>query len=424
MIQPRQKPLLSLLKAGVLLHISGYLLVTNVTLHRNLFYGMIVLPIVIISITKFSSVRRFVQKEPIIWLLIAVISFFAGSASWGLDLGQALKNSIYTLSFIGAISAVRLNTPFEEYREYLLLLAFTTTVYLLLVVTAFFLAGQFGSSRLESILIFLGIEGYGYLAEIGYYRGGWTVGFPRLDVGGNNLANPINAALFYGFNILTLLMYLASGPVHRGKLILILTSLALLFLGILLTQSRGPLLALILAMFVGSFALKSLSRIALAVVFTISIIVISIAAATSEFVAYTLRINSLTDSVRVHIYETCLKDGLNNPVLGIGFHETSKIVHPIHGNFAHCHNIFLDTFRQTGAIGLLLMVALLVSVALRVKLGNRTNFFWLVILLYGLFFLQFDGRLPLTKPTPSWLVFWLPIAMLIFPPNESPEDGN
>ena len=85
----------------------------------------------------------------------------------------------------------------------------------------------------------------------------------------------------------------------------------------------------------------------------------------------------------------------------------------IHGFFDHCHNIFVDIFRQTGADGVVSLHLLAASscskskdsAIRRVVLGGGVCLRHIV--------LAIRCRMPLTKPYPAWLVLWLPIGFLL-----------
>ena len=89
--------------------------------------------------------------------------------------------------------------------------------------------------------------------------------------------------------------------------------------------------------------------------------------------------------------------------------------------FQHAHSIYVSTFFYGGVIGLLALLGFLGLCAGRSLRANSSEIQALatMMLLYGVTVLLFDGDRILTKVDYIWMVFWLPIAMVLVADQEN-----
>ena len=419
--------LLKILHFGVLLHIAGYLIVSNVTLHRNLFYGFVVIPFVILGINKIRSLRLSKYDfKTLLTLLVVTLLYLTTTVLWGADteqtLPQSAKNLLFILCFIGSTALVFRETTPELQNLYLLIAVITTTLYLTLIIFSFWYASVHRDSEFEALVRQLGIRGYAELKNESYYRGGWSLGFPRLDIGSNDLNSPIYAGMFYSINLLAGIYLLTNNYLSKLQLAIVSICCVCLFSGVILTQSRGPLISLLLTLLFTALFNK---RVALHLFIgsTVTIIIMTLAALNFEALATSLRIKAVGDSVRVQILQSCISEGLASPIFGIGYSVNHTVLTPTAGTFAHCHNLIIDTFLFSGFTGAILVSLVIIAFARKALLQQRHSFFtWLFM--YGVVFFQFDGTYLSTKPNPTWLVFWLPIGVMLGGYNAQIENNG
>lgn len=119
-------------------------------------------------------------------------------------------------------------------------------------------------------------------------------------------------------------------------------------------------------------------------------------------------------SYRDEIWLSVLNDVVKTPWFGTGASRELVVLGEEGRIYSHEHNIFIAVLRQSGIVGLVLLLTLLVSLfQIAVKSDNREMSLWLLVLIFGLVALSSSGEYPLERPKESWLFFWLPIALLL-----------
>ena len=83
--------------------------------------------------------------------------------------------------------------------------------------------------------------------------------------------------------------------------------------------------------------------------------------------------------------------------------------------FWHPHNVFLSVWYQAGLIGLVLLVALVVALArkLRPLQGDRQTSYWSTIFIFVLLICLVDSPALVDRPATPWIWFWLPLAIAL-----------
>ncbi|WP_207713911.1 O-antigen ligase family protein [Clostridium gasigenes] len=125
---------------------------------------------------------------------------------------------------------------------------------------------------------------------------------------------------------------------------------------------------------------------------------------------------TLTFSGRRYIWEYALDKLTDNPILGNGFESTSYLLNnkvvPIYDRVAaHTHNGFLELFLQSGLIGLILGVLILViTFRYTFKLDRKEAN---VIRVYFIIFIIFNFMEPYIINSVSIITMWLPLIYVI-----------
>jgi|GEM_PF-2507885 len=119
---------------------------------------------------------------------------------------------------------------------------------------------------------------------------------------------------------------------------------------------------------------------------------------------------------RPQIWFTVMQDVLQAPLLGHGLLSDESLELVRSGRkllvINHPHSIFFATFFYGGLVGVMLLLALLIScfkVAIRLARQGRYEVFLLLLLAVGLGVT--DNNKLLTSPNPIWLFYWLPMAL-------------
>lgn len=103
-------------------------------------------------------------------------------------------------------------------------------------------------------------------------------------------------------------------------------------------------------------------------------------------------------------------DSIREYIFGLG------LVYKLHvPPTIHPHNVFADTFRFGGIIGLLLLVTQ-ISVVTRAFFLNKKEKHLIIILFWllaGIILLSLYGQQPLTRPGYIWFLYWAPASIIL-----------
>ena len=235
---------------------------------------------------------------------------------------------------------------------------------------------------------------------------------------GHRLTNPIDTGMVYGIAaVIALFFALDEQRINRS--IVYFCAFSLLVTILLITKSRGPQLALLCAstvlMAIRYYRWKRLAIYAA----TMSCLCLLLFYTTDIFTKVFSR--GFDVSMRDIIWRETITNGLNHFWFGLGM-EKKVLLHLSNGHsFTHSHNFMLDTFRLTGAIGLLLIVALFIyALYLGFKSPDNDLKLWALVLLFGSLCLMTNGSIPFNRPSHAWLAFWVPVAMIASRPRRDP----
>jgi hypothetical protein len=238
---------------------------------------------------------------------------------------------------------------------------------------------------------------------------------------GEGNGNPIDSAVIMGVSIVSA-WYLFPGRKWRAQLLLGLVMLGAFAL-MLITQSRGPILALGIALL--GMILMRRSRGDLLLLSLVCLLGGASLFLTDfhEFVDIRLE----QPDYRFEIWAQSLGQFKNHFWIGQGFHTRANI--PIQEGgvviqiVSHAHMSILEMFRVGGVIGggLFFLMLFMVFKGLRPR---QTGLFFLTWLVYGLLCLSTNGRLLVILP---WRIeffeFWIPLFLLYFCTHENGRHG-
>jgi len=183
-------------------------------------------------------------------------------------------------------------------------------------------------------------------------------------------------------------------------------------IALLLSQSRGPLIALAVALLIGAVWIRPSWKIismhlvaALALLFAIGV---SLQLDTIEALLFQ-RGTSFRDGIWLDVLQKMQQEP-GTFLWGIGMSGSTDINTAL-GEYHHAHNAWLDTLYRTGVIGLglaLVHLGLLMFGAFRTReLAPLT--LWLI---YGCGCLFVDSRTLFWEIDVKWLLYWVPAALL------------
>ena len=222
-----------------------------------------------------------------------------------------------------------------------------------------------------------------------------------------SVQNSVVAGILYGAALLYGVV--REWPAARSlpARLLILAAIAVLAAAVLLTHSRGPLLALAVTLAVGlAMAGRDGRRLLL-------LLIAGAAAAVSATIGWEALLER-GFSYRIEIWEQAIEQSMRTFWFGIGM--SSRVHFTLPGGFeaASPHNIFLSAFLTTGAVGLTLLVLMLAVLAreglacLRRDGDPLPAALLLYVVVYGLV----DRQLDLGNLSPEYFTVWYAAGLL------------
>lgn len=212
------------------------------------------------------------------------------------------------------------------------------------------------------------------------------------------------------YGVIALLALILAWRSERYPTALLFTLLALIpLLGMALSQSRGPVLALTIALLWAAWLLRPAARILFTQV-AIALMLLGVALLATPVEQLVLeRGVSLRDQIWIHVGHAMVNDPLSF-LWGIGMSDSTAIP-TSHVVFHHAHNAWLDIFYRTGALGLVLALVHLALLLFSPQSSPQIRILrvWLV---YGCLCLAVDARSLFWEIDAKWLLYWVPAALL------------
>jgi len=247
-------------------------------------------------------------------------------------------------------------------------------------------------------------------------------------VGVGTLEHPNPSAAVYGF-FAVLAVGLLFGEESLWLKIIYLLSAGALLCFVWLTQSRGGLVAVVMAFTALLFpARPKRTLIILASLAGIVALVVFL------FPQWFTSLSERGTSSRLLIWSTVLSQVFEMPFFGHGYLvDHSVFIVSQHARHAFAHDAYLASLRDGGIIGLALMLIMLGSACrLALRIGReKGSYVYFSLLVFGLVYMIFDTDRLLTRPRELWVVLWWPLALVLSdsvvpvrgPLSESVNDG-
>jgi O-antigen ligase len=265
---------------------------------------------------------------------------------------------------------------------------------------------------LDSILKLICIgAGIAAIASIPYWYQQHPFPNSRL-IGIGIIENPNPSSFVYGTFAILSYYYAWQSSNFASRLVFIVCTATLLVF-VILTQSSTGIIATHLSLLLLTVLLPRNKQVAAGILIILGTLIMS------YLLASPLRLSQLTTISfleRTHIWKHALDLILTSPLIGQGY-QTEFLVRTPNSTavYTSAHNTFIATLRDGGLIGLGLQL-LLLATAVKTSLAehiDRKNPLYLVLLVFGsICMLTATDRL-ITRPRELWVIFWLPLAMLI-----------
>lgn len=362
-----------------IIFLSGFFFFPDDHLHRHFFYFFVLIPFLFELDLTFIK-NCFKSKVFIISLIFLI--YFGISILW-------TQKKVITI---------------EEYYD-------TLRYFLLLV--AFFMMIMYLDKKNENFFyqivlwmsIFASISAI--ISTILFYH---SHVFPTDRVNGFNyyLKYTVIAATYFAF-IAVGTIYLALKERIYWKKICFLFITLIILIFVLLTQSRGPLLALIIAILTGLALEKRWKLICLVFLLAIGWL------AVVNFSDIGIQNYIFRGSIpfRFAIWKATFLRILNSPWFGEGY-LTNIEINALNQLWTHPHNIILFVLLKSGIIGIILFFILVIISFIKAfrYFTHSTNWIFLSLLLFTVLASSSDNMRLLYKPVVSWIIFWFPVAMI------------
>ena len=329
---------------------------------------------------------------------------------------QLHKNKLFILIFIFFIYSLLTVFWGDDYQADLLVKYLKRVAVLLVLFYAInHILLHYPSS--EKILFVLLMMGGGVLASYSmlvYFQKGLYLEdeiVSRLKLWGG-LNDPISSAMVFGaLFLLSARAYL----IEKNKYLLMLyLLLSLIFVvEILLTKSRGPLLALLLSTPLLFFIIKPLGYRRVFYPLFLLVMLFLALALFSDFFDIVFSRLSIASSRDV-IWRDSINLSLEKPWFGYGLGSEFKFFVPYTDSYVtHSHNFILSTWLYAGIPGVVL-VAAIIYYALKICFLHRKEDFSIlgVVLIFGVFCLLINSAYPVSRANERWFIFWIPLAFI------------
>lgn len=361
------------------------------SLLRALFYVSIPFLLTLLYKNR-QEVKQLISQDKIIWRIIAVfLVFMSASVLWS-DNGEKIryfsKGKLFLILGLTTLSTFYITYKYPKFSN---------------VIKNCFIFGA-----VSSAIILL-------LPDLKTYDLEW--GQQRLE-GMGRAANPVQASLLYGLAIIAIIFGSFSNQYSRTKIYLIKALLVLPPLEVMLmTQSRGPFLSLIVT-FAILFILSFKSRIKAALFLCIGMGILAV----PSYIA--LKHTDILDrktSGRFEIWNTAIDQIEEKPIFGNGLAVTNRYTFKAEDGTtqpaSHIHSLYLSTLFQGGIVGLVLLLSLYFLLAkryLELTANQAADYMWIGgwVVMGAAFGLTDFGGIIMNLST-EWLVFWWPIGLVL-----------
>ncbi|WP_406820151.1 O-antigen ligase family protein [Pseudomonas sp. KnCO4] len=280
-------------------------------------------------------------------------------------------------------------------------------LYILVFLLAFPLLAQLGQARIRQLLL-VGSALLAVAALVSVVHFYAMQGYPLLArlQGIGEISHPILGAYVIGSAVLVLLY---QPPRQRGLQLAWLAALACLGLFVMLSQSRGAVLALALTVILAPLWFRDRHSRVFAML-------AALATGLALYFLYDL-IAHRGSSYRPEIFHSAIDMIAAHPWTGLGLGAAYDVTV---GNrhFDHTHNMFTHVAVELGLPGMLLWVMVWLYTLGEIVRARGTLFgkvllgFWV----YSTLAMQFDAASLTGTPRAEWFISWLPVGLVMLLP--------
>ncbi|HDC4442964.1 TPA: O-antigen ligase family protein [Enterobacter cloacae] len=193
----------------------------------------------------------------------------------------------------------------------------------------------------------------------------------------------------------------------------------LLLVCLILTQSRGPFLSMIVATIVAFLCKPKWNFKLLAGSLIVLLAIGSILYFSGFFDIFIKRAeeSSRAGSVRFGIWLNAFEVAKQKMIFGWGFNKELEFINGYGQPVTTTHSLYLATFLKGGIVGLLLLLSMILFAGrqcLRHLAANHKA--EIAVIVFALMFYVTQGMFVISNPREYWVLFWLPLAIIFSTP--------
>lgn len=196
---------------------------------------------------------------------------------------------------------------------------------------------------------------------------------------------------------------------------------------ILLTQSRGPLLSLVVAL-LPLLLLKPAIRKHHILIFScfLVLLIAFVVMMNFEFILLNRFEDAYQQSfIRFGIWLHTLDLIRMHPVFGWGFDKELQFVSSIQQHITTTHSLYLSTLLKGGLVGfLLLFTVLMYGLYMAWRHLICRHYFEASLFLFMIFFYATQGMFVIGNPGVTWYLFWFPLAVVLSLPADKTRSNQ
>lgn len=280
-------------------------------------------------------------------------------------------------------------------------------VYILLFLLAFPLLAQAGLSRgLRLLQVGAGLLALAALLSIVYFYGFEARRLVQRLQGLGEISHPILGAYVIAAAVFWLLYEIPRSNAARVSWVL---ALACLGAFVVLSQSRGAAVALVLSVMLAPLWFRDRTSVVFAVL-------AAIATGVAFYLMHDL-IMMRGSSYRPEILQSATQMIAAHPWAGLGLGADYEVV-AVGRHFDHSHNMFSHVGIELGLPGMLLWAAVWVCTLVEIVRARDTRFgkVLLGVWVFSTFAMQFDAASLTDTPRAEWFISWLPVGLAMLLP--------
>jgi O-antigen ligase len=190
----------------------------------------------------------------------------------------------------------------------------------------------------------------------------------------------------------------------------------------LLAQSRGPLLSFTVSMLAWQLSAWLLHKEGshkhrnrpLVVLALLSVLISALIIVNPEYFKLVF-LRKISYQYRLDIWEQLLIRIKNAPWFGHGLNADPRTEVSIGVIWQHPHSVYVATLLYGGIVGLLLLIAVVISGLWKGfgRVRQPMNLMAASMVLYGALCIAPNGNMLIHHPKPFWLFFWFPLALVV-----------